>query len=651
MRSTARMMALAPCGGVPGARALRVGLLVLGVLCTAAATHAQGVPQIQPITHIASLATGSIQGTVQDERGLPVPGAVVSALGVTTAIAVTDRGGRFELRTLSPGPYLLRAHLAGFVAPRGQIVDVRPSARASSAIAMRRAAAAPDPVLAAGMGTPSLPPDPVASTPNAVGTAGTNTAVDDDHGETAWRLRHLRRSILKDVTIPDGLLADDTPETNAFAPTGAVGRAVSSPARLASNLFGSTPFSGQVNLLTLGSFDTPQQIFSTDNFARGIAYLALGAPVGEHADWTVRAALTQGDIASWILAGEYTTRAPATHRYDLGWSYSMQRYTGGNAMAVRSFADGSRSAGALYAFDTYAVSPLVTVTYGSAYARYDYLGERGLISPRASVTLSPAEHFRLSALVSSRATAPGAEEFVPQVENGVWLPPQRTFSSLVAAHPLAAEQTNHVELEVERDVAAATVSLRAFRQHVANQLVTMFGVDMPGAPDSHLGHYFIDNAGDLDATGVAAGVRAAIANRVHGAVEYTVTRARWTAGEDTAYALLVAPSAVRVAPEQVHDLSTSIETEVPETSTRVLVLYRLSNAFASPVSDRPALDARFDVQVRQSLPFMDFSTARWEMLVAVRNFFRDAAPDQSIYDELLVVRPPKRIVGGLTLKF
>ena len=43
---------------------------------------------------------------------------------------------------------------------------------------------------------------------------------------------------------------------------------------------------------------------------------------------------------------------------------------------------------------------------------------------------------------------------------------------------------------------------------------------------------------------------------------------------------------------------------------------------------------------------MDFSSAKWEMLVAVRNFFRETTADQSIYDELLVVRPPKRIVGG-----
>ncbi len=50
---------------------------------------------------------------------------------------------------------------------------------------------------------------------------------------------------------------------------------------------------------------------------------------------------------------------------------------------------------------------------------------------------------------------------------------------------------------------------------------------------------------------------------------------------------------------------------------------------------------------------MNFSNARWEMLLAVRNFFREPndADGQSVYDELLVVHPPKRIVGGLTLRF
>ena len=619
---------------------------ILGLLCTAVAAAGQVVPQIQPVAHIASLATGSIEGIVQDEKGAPVSGAVVSALGATTKIAVTDRTGRFELRMLTPGPYLVRVHQNGFVASRGQIVDVRASARTASSISIRRDAGR---VLTAGLGTPAPVTNPTPTPTDAVGTAGTPPAPDDDHTETAWRLRHARRSVLKDVTIPEGVLAQSTPETNAFAPTNFIGRAVESPARL----FGNAPLSGQVNLLTLGSFDTPQQIFSPENFGRSVAYLALGAPVGEHADWTVRAALTQGDIASWLLAGEYTTRVPATHRYDLGWSYSMQRYDGGNLTSWRTVAEGSRNAGALYAFDTYAVSPAVTLTYGGRYSAFDYLQGRGQLSPRAAVTISPADHLRVSTLVSRRAIAPGAEEFMPRLENGVWLPPQRTFSSLVSGHRLQPEYTNHVEVEVERDVALATLSLRGFRQHVSDQLVTLFGLDVPGAPAASLGHYLIGNGGNVDASGISAGLRASVAPRVHGSVEYRMARARWRPGDDALVALVLAPSTVRAGQDRIHDLTTCLETEVPETATRVTLLYRVSNGFAAQSSmiDRPALDARFDVQVRQSLPFMDFSAAKWEMLVAVRNFFRDNAPDQSVYDELLVVRPPKRIVGGLTLKF
>jgi hypothetical protein len=294
----------------------------------------------------------------------------------------------------------------------------------------------------------------------------------------------------------------------------------------------------------------------------------------------------------------------------------------------------------------------VTLTYGARYARYDYLTGKSLLSPRAAVTFTPADHFRVNALVSLRALAPGAEEFMPPADAGVWLPPQRTFSSL-ADGPLVAEHTIHVEGGLERDIAAgATISVRAFSQHVDNQLVTLFGIEEPGLPPATLGHYFVANSGRVDAVGYGAGFRAVFAQRVHGSIAYSFARAQRNLADSPEYLVLVAPSALRTVNDHIHDLTTSLETEVPETSTRLVVLYRLSNGFARRDSlDRSALDARFDVQVRQALPFMDFSSAKWEMLVAVRNFFRDSAIDQSIYDELLVVRPPKRVVGGLTLRF
>jgi hypothetical protein len=642
MSTSSRMTASAVVGG-------------LVLLCLPPASLAQTAGQFRPVTHVASIAAGSIQGTVQDEQGAPVVGATVSAFGASTAFAVSDRGGRFEMRTLSPGPYLLRAHLAGFVASRGQVIDVRPSARASSAIALRHVNAANAtvsyPVLAAGVGAAPDAPSPAPGAEPAAATAG--TAGDDDHSELAWRLRHARRTILKDATVPEEVVAaaDAPADGNGFGGAGVLGRVTNSSARFASNFFAATPFSGQVNLLTTGSFDTPQQLFSADNFAHNTAYLALGAPVGEHADWTVRAALTQGDIASWIVAGEYTTRAPARHRYDIGLSYSTQRYEGGNFATLRDVTEGSRNAGAIYAFDTFSISPILTLTYGGRYARYDYLEGGSLISPRVALTLEPADHFRISTMMSSRAVAPGAEEFMPRMDAGILLPPQRTFSSIAAGRAFQAERTNHVEVEVEHDIASATVSLRAFRQHVQDQIVTLFGVSTPDAP-STVGNYLLGNVGDVYASGLSAGVRAAIAGRVHGAVEYTMTRTR-AESPDLGYMVVLDPSVLRLDRRQIHDVSTSIETEVPETATRVIVLYRLSNAFAQPAGQTPgsAFDARFDVQIRQALPFMDFSNTKWEMLVAVRNFFRETAADQSVYDELLVVHPPKRIVGGLTLKF
>jgi hypothetical protein len=616
---------------------------------------AQG-PEVRPVTHIASIAPGSIQGIVLDEHGVPVAGAMVSALGATTAFAVSDRVGRFELRTLSPGPYLLRAHLSGFLASRGQVVDVRPSARSSSSIALRHVSsgsAAAVPVLSAAVGST---PDPPAQPDAAASPSSATSTNDDDHGELAWRLRHVRRGVLKDATMPADMIADAGDHATAFAPAGIFSRA-SDSARYAANVFAATPFSGQVNLLTTGSFESPQQLFTADNFSHNTAYLELGAPVGQHADWTARAAVTQSDLTSWVVAGEYTTRAPARHRYDIGLSYSTQRYEGGNFAALRDVTDGSRNAGAISAFDTFAISPSMMLTYGTRYARYDYLEKGSLFSPRVALTLAPASHFRINTLLSSRAVAPGAEEFTPRIESGVWLPPQRTFSALVGGRPFDAERTTHMELELEHDISAATVSVRAFRQSISDQIVTLFGLNMAGAPES-VGHYYLANLGDINASGLSAGVRAAFANRVHGSVEYSMTRARLTAldSDSFGYLLVFAPSAIRPQAERIHDVATSLETEVPETSTRVVVLYRVSTAFAhgpaaASASQSPSLDTRFDVQVRQSLPFLDFSTAKWEMLVAVRNFFRETAADQSVYDELMVVRPPKRVVGGLTLKF
>jgi hypothetical protein len=506
--------------------------------------------------------------------------------------------------------------------------------------------------MAAGFGGSDVPPSQPG---DATGTSGNNNP-DGDHGEMAWRLRHARRGVLKDLTIPEDVLDAGAPDTGGFDPSSIFGPAQSS-SRFASSFFASSPLSGQVDFLTTTSFETPQQLFSADSFGRGVAYVSVGAPLGDHADWNVRGAMTQGDISSWIVAGEYVTRSPARHRYDLGMSYAAQRYDAGSLAAFYDASDGTRSAGTVYGFDTFTITPSIALTYGARYSRYDYLSTGNLVSPHVALTLTPSPHVRINGLVSSRATAPGAEEFLPPGDSGIFLPPQRTFSPLNPGDPMRPERTTHAEVEVEHDIAGSTIAVRAFHQHVADQLLTMFGVDMPDQPNADAGHYFVGNTGAVNATGWSARFRTAIAERVHGTIEYSRATAMWVPGGDVAYLVLLAPSALRLESQHLNNVTTTLETEVPETSTKVMVLCRVSNAFArlaspdGPNGGTPVADARFDVQVRQALPFMDFSSARWEMLIAVRNMFRESAVDQSVYDELHVVRPPKRIVGGLTLHF
>jgi hypothetical protein len=659
-------------------RVLASGILVgLAVLVGVVDAGADGGPVAVAANRFPPLSPGSIRGVVQDETGAPVSGAIVSAFGATTAYAVSDRNGRFELRTLAPGSYLIRAHSSGFAVSNSQTIDVRAAGKAASVIALRRVApqlaastpasssnasggsgrTPPAPVLQAGLAMPLAASDPeTASRPSAAADSqaddsSTKAGEEGSRSELTWRLRHLRRSILQetqnvlDPVDPSPVGPDTFSDPVQFA------RSDNAPSRLATNLFAGAPLSGEVNFLTTSSFDSPQQLFNGDMSARSVAYMSVGAPAGSNADWAVRGALSQADIAAWVIAGTYSSRSPNRHQYDLGISYATQRYDGGNPAALRDVTDGSRNAGAIYGFDTWTLSPELAVTYGTRYARYDYLEHQNLISPRLSVTVSAGDHLRMTTTASRRSVAPGAEEFLPPGESGIWLPPQRTFSSFANDGLLDAERTTHIEVDVERDLgAASTLTVRAFRQDTTGQLVTMFGVDMPGAPPSNLGHYFVANFGDVDAQGVAAGIRTST-RRFCGAVDYSLTRADWARPDDLGYVLLRMPNAP-LRPDRLHTVSTSIQTDVPETSTRVVVLYRISTGMrgAGPQDDR-AVDSRFDVEVHQSLPFMDFSTAKWEMLIGVRNFFRETVSDQSVFDELLVVRPPKRIVGGLTMRF
>ena len=89
-----------------------------------------------------------------------------------------------------------------------------------------------------------------------------------------------------------------------------------------------------MNLLTTSTFDSTDKILSDLSLARGVAYLSLGAGAGSRGDWSARAALTQGDLSSWMLAGSFISRAPdpapVRSRHDIG----RPAVSGGNPASI-----------------------------------------------------------------------------------------------------------------------------------------------------------------------------------------------------------------------------------------------------------------------------------------------------------------------------
>lgn len=611
--------------------------------------RAQALKQIPEIQTV-SVARLALSGAVIDEHGGPVGGAMVTVAGQATTMTVSDERGRFSIEKLPPGNYVIRAHLSGFMASPRKVVQVGGSSNRHQ-LQMRRlgatigtsgtsgeAAGAPGtvasrPILAAGFELPRA-------------EAAAEAGEDHPHSEIAWRLRHLPRSILKD-RAPGPVIADADADAPPAGST--FGRAVSPANAAASALFLDLPLTGEVNLLTTGSYGN--ELWSGEHLPRGVAYFSLGAPTPA-GDWLVRGAMSQGDLESWVVAGAFTSRRAAMHTYEVGIAYSTQEYLGGNPAALAAVKDGSRNVGEIRATDRWAFTPQIVLEYGGRFAHHDYLERRGLLSPRVALSLEPLRGTRVTGTVAQRMVAPGAEEFLTSTVAGPWLPPERTFAPLNESESLRVERARSVDLLFEHDFEGAyVIGVRRFFQDVSDQLVTMFGLGMPEGQRS-LGHYYVASAGALDADGWGVRVSSPTARRVRASVDYTWTRARWTGRGEHAALDRWAPAAVRPTHERIHDVTTSLETEIPETATRVYVVYKVNSAFtrAQGAAGEVGTDGRFDLQVHQALPF-DVAGTRWEVLVGVRNLFRDVNDPASVYDELLVVRPPTRVMGGFLVRF
>jgi Carboxypeptidase regulatory-like domain/TonB dependent receptor-like, beta-barrel len=595
----------------------------------------------EPIARNASVAGGRVQGIVRDDRGLAVAGVSIVAMGATLATARSDALGKFAL-ALAPGDYVLRATRDGYISTYREAVRIQTAALVEREITLFR----PD--------TPEAVRSAlIAAVGRTPGHTGVTTAPDlsgDDHAhsETAWRLRHLPRSVLRDGEGSAGTFT----ATKEFKPsTTIVESALQESARAAASYFTETDFSGQLNLVTTSAASAGSRSLPIAA-PRGIAYVSVGAPLGSGGDWRIRGTMAGGDLSSWAMLGEYQASRDRTHAVALGVSYSVQGYVAGRT-GPRSIEPGeSRSVGGAYLFDRWRLGRGASVEYGFRLDRYDYTAPHLLLSPRIGARAQVLPRFFVSARGSQRMVAPGADEFLPPASAGLWLPPERTFSTLTPGAPFRVERVRHLEFALEREFGAPdaprTFGVAHFRQEAENQLATLFGLDEASA----VGHYYVATPGTVSIEAWQVRVGGQLASGLRGTIGYAVVDANWIRGRYSRTVVFRAPSVIRPDRERLHDFTATLDASLAE-STQLTIDYRFDNVFSRLRRDgrRPAPGHRFVVLLHQALPYQPIRDGRLEAVFSMRTMFREDEDIRAFYDELLTVAPPLRLMGGVQVKF
>ena len=558
-----------------------------------------------------------LEGKVHDELGQPLVGAVVSVFGKNLTdgarIAVTDESGEFQLDGVPPGLYRLRAYLSGFLPSAYAQVLVEEGMERVGAILMSLAALD-------------------GSSETVADTAGGSDESDRTLAELKWILRHGDRHILKDeervVPVAVASAPDAAPVSSAFETQFAV-----------NGEFG----------VRAAAFDQGLDAFpgSGAGLDARLAYARLFIPTKDGGQWLVSAQLLESALSSWAGQAEYTTGPREGHRLSAGVTYGNYLYGDLEDFrppeAALSFREtGTRSTewfGSAFVSDAFVIGR-TTIDAGLSYEHFGYLDKAGYVSPRVAIGYPVGSDTLVRGSVGYRVQAPGAEDIglLSQVAySDVYGPTEATRA------PLRAEGTARLQLGIERRIGeSATVAVRLFQEAATDQLFKVYTQDRRDGA----GHFTVGNRGDFRTRGLGLSFSQRI-GALEGSVGYTFGLGR---------ALTTPLGVVDPSDKEIHDVTTVVATSIDKTQTRLRAAYRFIlhpslARYGDGFAPDTTVDSRFHIQVYQLLPFVGWDGTSWELMVAVRNLFYEDIENASILDEIAVVDAPRRVLGGVTVRF
>jgi outer membrane receptor protein involved in Fe transport len=511
-------------------------------------------------------------------------------------VTLSDSTGRFFLPALTPGSYTVRALTRNKLVARPRQITVLPNRDFTFTMSLQEA----------------LPGEETAAETESESKKSTNTR------EINWLLRHKRRSVLEARGQDGGF--DQAWTVPAPAPS-----------RLLAGWIPDMDGTVEVMATPLGSGGE----IDGDNVP-SFSVLRLKGRIAGSGRWTLGGLVSESESTAWRMAAEFVAEPVEGHELQIGTGYGTRFVrpllpTEGDARLD------DRSVGALFAQDRWNVADAVTATVGARFSYIGFLDDAHNLDPSLTIEVRRDDHTRLSGSYATRTLAPGGDLLtLSSLASG----PAVTYASM--DRDLRAERTSRLEMAVAQDFGVTTLRAHAFYETVRDQLVNAFEENGVASPTVH-----ILNAGDLQARGMGVTLGRRFGDHVNGQVTYTYGHA-WRDGPLAAVEMTDSIPLVAFREGDFHDLVARVETVIDETDTRVVALYRLNQLGGLEAASNAR---RFDVQLSQGLPFLGALTrADWDVLFSIRNLYYEAG-EGAILDEHAVSNPPKRVSGGIAVRF
>jgi hypothetical protein len=528
---------------------------------------------------------------------MPVSGAVISLFrggsGGAGLVTLSDSAGRFFLPSLPAGSYTLRALRSGHAPAPLRKVVVLPNQDATFTVSL----------------TPLL--DAAARTSEAKASAE-----EDAERETKWLLRHKRRSVLEARREAPVETAVDHPED----------------ARLLASFFpdvdGTVEVLASPSAVGMGPGD--------DREPGSLSVLRLKGRIADSGRWSLGGVMAERESTTWRMAGEFVIEPMEGHELRATTGYGS-RYVRAQEFAGEGLHD--RGVGTLSVEDRWQLADGVTAAVGGRFSYVGFLGDTNHFDPSASLEIRGDDRTTFRGSVYARTVAPGGDMLTLNT-----LASAPAMNLAVLDGGLRAERLTRYELAMDQQLGGTSVGAFTFYEGIRDQLVNAF----EGVEDARALNIF--NRGNAGTGGVGVTVGRCLGESVRGSMSYTYGRT-WREGPHTDARDDFAALAIQDG--NFHDLAARVETVFQGTDTRVVAYYRLNRMMPDVAERAPAspINRRFDVQVSQGLPFLGaFTRADWNFLLAVRNLFYETS-EGALIDEVAVTNPPKRVLGGISVRF